>query len=149
MCSATRTVLRSGGPRPGRTPRRARLAEVHSACADMPMTIRQSVRIAASKNVPEASCRCLTHLFLDVFARIGSRFGGFRMTSDARSLQIAQRGRGHLSSSGARPHWGRTPVIWPCLPARFSRGAAPCGSARPGRQQNATQKTVYAPSPSH
>ena len=53
-------------------------------------------RIASPKNVPEASCRCLTHLFPRIFARGGVRFGGFQMTSDARSLQIAQRVRGHL-----------------------------------------------------
>jgi hypothetical protein len=53
-------------------------------------------RIAASQNVPDASCRCLSHFFSEIFALFGLRFGWLQMTSDARSLQIAQRVRGHL-----------------------------------------------------
>ena len=74
----------------GESYRRRAAADRQSAKVDA------QARIASSKNVPEASCRCLTHLFPGIFARVGVRFGGFRMISDARSSYIAQRVAGHL-----------------------------------------------------
>ena len=59
-------------------------------------TITVTGRIAVSRNVPEGSCRCLSHLFLRISALSGLRFGWLQMISDVRSLQIAQRFRGHL-----------------------------------------------------
>ena len=59
-------------------------------------TNKVRIRIAASRNVPERSCRCLIQMFPGFLTLAGLRFRRFLMTSGARSFQIAQRVRGHL-----------------------------------------------------
>ena len=78
-------------PWPRTSTRRPRLGHSGVIRHHCSATIWVRIRIASSEDVPEASCCCLNHLFPRTLTRGGVRFGRFQMTSDARSLQIAQR----------------------------------------------------------
>ena len=119
-------------------------AAIRQACG---ATIRMRARIAASKDVPDGSCRCLSQMFSAKLVR--RRRVRSWILMPPRCAKFPHRAALRGASGRGHDGWRRTPDPLQSRLARPSGGVAPCGAMRRDRRpdgQPGASRAARAPS---